>query len=412
MSVKFPDFRFLAILLIMIFLVTWSLFSLAPTWATEEPLPDLDYLSLGTVAFHPDDSTGWGTSPVTMRRAGLKSFNPEGLLCPAESPVCGRDPESPVDGTPSLLYCCPGNDSYPVFLARNVMLNRCGKMFDKEVSYNLGGCHPEGCGGDVLQKSSVRVLKKAFNLLHAYADNHYHTIIDVLPAVWRLRDLFKSHPDIPLLVSPHLGLDKILTLLQWKKGDLGEFVQISDSPVFAELVYSPHQKLCGRVGFEWKEIREHFFSVTIPTLTGTHPSLGSVKGLAILLIKRLGDNRRLENFEVLEERLVEKHGRERVRVFNGTENLEGTLEMFSSTTLLVAPHGAGLANMIFLPSNAAVLEIMPNEYQNPCYKRLAISIGLHYSNILGNGTWVTPITVELDQVVIKVNELAGSLSRG
>jgi len=411
MAVQRQHFRFLGILGIISFFVGWSLFSLAPTWATEDQLPDLDYLSVGSVAFRPNQ-TGWGTSPVTMRQSNLRAFHPDGILCSTKgSPVCGRDPESPVEGTPSLLYCCPGNDSYPVFLARNVMLNRCGRMFDKEVSYNLEGCHPEWCYSDVLHRSSVRVLKRAFNLQHVFAGNYYHTIVDVLPALWRLRDLLKSHPDIPVVSHPG-GLERILTLLQWKREDLGEVVHVDNFNVFAELVYSPHQKLCGWMGFEWKEIREHFFSVTIPTLTGTHPSLGGVKELAILLIKRLGKTRRLENFEVLEERLVEKHGRERVRVFNGTENLEGTLEMFSSTTLLVAPHGSGLANMVFLPSNAAVLEIMPGDYQNVCFEMLATSVGLQYSRILGNGTWETAISIDLDQVVTKVNDLARTISTG
>ena len=37
--------------------------------------------------------------------------------------------------------------------------------------------------------------------------------------------LFKNRPGrAPLLVSPYLALDKILTLLQWKKEDLGELV--------------------------------------------------------------------------------------------------------------------------------------------------------------------------------------------
>ncbi len=52
---------------------------------------------------------------------------------------------------------------------------------------------------------------------------------------------------------------------------------------------------------------------------------------------------------------------------------QGQLELFSSTTLLVGQHGAGLANMVWMPPGGTVVEIEPPrpEYEPPFFQNLA-----------------------------------------
>jgi capsular polysaccharide biosynthesis protein len=57
------------------------------------------------------------------------------------------------------------------------------------------------------------------------------------------------------------------------------------------------------------------------------------------------------------------------------------VEMFHSAKVLIAAHGAALANTLFMQDNTYVIEIMPPEYDNVCYTRYiqALSSGIqHY----------------------------------
>jgi hypothetical protein len=80
------------------------------------------------------------------------------------------------------------------------------------------------------------------------------------------------------------------------------------------------------------------------------------------------------------------------------------IEAFSTARLIVAPHGAALANLVFAGSGAAVIELFPAGYARPDYWKLANGVpGLGYHYLLGVGRpvrslsqfLVTDITVDL-----------------
>jgi hypothetical protein len=52
--------------------------------------------------------------------------------------------------------------------------------------------------------------------------------------------------------------------------------------------------------------------------------------------------------------------------------------MFSSAELVVGPHGAGLANALFMPRGSAVLELHHTSFRRPYYRRLAQTLALQY----------------------------------
>jgi len=57
--------------------------------------------------------------------------------------------------------------------------------------------------------------------------------------------------------------------------------------------------------------------------------------------------------------------------------------LFADAELVVAPHGAGLANIVFAPRDCGVVELLPDAYANWCFRRLAASCGLAYDCVLG-----------------------------
>ena len=58
-----------------------------------------------------------------------------------------------------------------------------------------------------------------------------------------------------------------------------------------------------------------------------------------------------------------------------------TATLFSKAGMIVAPHGAGLTNMIFSASGIPILEFMPLEKPNLCYWHLSELLGNHYTMI-------------------------------
>ena len=57
------------------------------------------------------------------------------------------------------------------------------------------------------------------------------------------------------------------------------------------------------------------------------------------------------------------------------------LEVVRGADVIVAPHGAGLANIIVARKGVKVVEIMTHDWANSCYGHLAMSLGLDYTCI-------------------------------
>ena len=60
---------------------------------------------------------------------------------------------------------------------------------------------------------------------------------------------------------------------------------------------------------------------------------------------------------------------------------------FDAAEIIVAPHGAGLANIVFCQPGTAVVELFAAEYVNPVFWRLAEVVpGVHYTYVVADGS--------------------------
>lgn len=67
-------------------------------------------------------------------------------------------------------------------------------------------------------------------------------------------------------------------------------------------------------------------------------------------------------------------------------SVEDTANLFAKASIIFAPHGAGLTNMIFSPPETRIIECMPIELPNVCY--------WHMSEMLKNPYTMIPIHVK------------------
>ena len=61
------------------------------------------------------------------------------------------------------------------------------------------------------------------------------------------------------------------------------------------------------------------------------------------------------------------------------------INAFAHAREVVAPHGAGLANLVFSPAGTRVVEFFHRAYVNPCFARLAELKNLDYHPVIPAG---------------------------
>ena len=75
---------------------------------------------------------------------------------------------------------------------------------------------------------------------------------------------------------------------------------------------------------------------------------------------------------------------------------------FRQAEVVVAPHGAGLANLLFCRPGTKVLEIFPASLLRTCYWSLAEALGLDYAYVFGeareNGSQEADIQIAPERI--------------
>lgn len=98
----------------------------------------------------------------------------------------------------------------------------------------------------------------------------------------------------------------------------------------------------------------------------------------LLLSRRDATTRRLTNEHDVEAALG-VHGFE--TIVPGSMTFAEQVAAFSSAQLVVAPHGAALANLAFAKPGTSVVELFPQASGSPCYRDIADAVGLRYARL-------------------------------
>jgi len=124
----------------------------------------------------------------------------------------------------------------------------------------------------------------------------------------------------------------------------------------------------------------------------------------IYISRRASPRRRLSNELVLEERL-QQIGFAVVQLEHLTVSKQAKL--FSAAEIIVAPHGAGLANVVFATPGACVIELFHPDNVNQLYAELAANLGLNYDRVVGDCTR----TSKTSDFVISIEDVVQTLQK-
>ena len=238
-------------------------------------------------------------------------------------------------------------------------------------------------------KRSEKMMVLAYS--HWAVDNYYHWLLEFLPRLAPVVD-----PEIPCFLSEWRNAQVIVPprLQPWMRETL-RVLGLSDGSLYestGEQLQCDRLLFCSRLGrpmntprwaIEWLRSR---FLRNPPAKTGRCKRL--------FVSRRNAAKRRLVNEQEIEA-LLQADGFETV-VLEGMPVVEQA-RLFAGAEIIVAPHGAGLANVVF-SRNAKVIEIFEPSWVWPTFCALSLDSDNDYHCLIGRAVNGVDIHIEPDEV--------------
>ena len=207
--------------------------------------------------------------------------------------------------------------------------------------------------------------------LQDWANNYFHWMTEMLPRIVAMKH---QHPSIPVVIpSNYLNYPFIVESLDILKIDV-KIVDVRQS-LKIDLLYAMPIPHVGR----FNEGLMRFFRDKMLCVTDSR-----VHPFRCIYITRGKARRRMisNEEEVLE--LLKKKGFEKV-VLEDLQ-LKNQVKLFQEARVVVASHGAGLANTMFMQKGQTVIELKSDNNRYWCYFSLARVFGLKYYYSLNKGS--------------------------
>ena len=203
-------------------------------------------------------------------------------------------------------------------------------------------------------------------------EGYYHWLIETVPRILRA-----------IKLVPGTRLVFFEDLFPFQEAQL-RLLGLSGRLVFEQNKWRPLTVVCPTPGTEsgWPELSD------LSALRSAFGSIGRAPSLAKnLLIARSGYSRSILELAELSQVIKE---------FSLTpfepelHSPEEQIQAFKNASLIVAEHGGALANLAFSEPGTVVVEIMRNDYANPCYEILSMQLGLDYRRVMASEARVHP----------------------
>jgi len=205
-------------------------------------------------------------------------------------------------------------------------------------------------------------VQQAYFLPRIGNNNYYHSLVDKLPALIAYGRMNLSCP----IVATY-RLDETERYLCKELGiNPDDIIVDTKGALIAERGFIP----------KVESMRAPFYEHC-----RTRTTIRATTGKRIYISRSRSADRPLKNENEVHNTL---EGRGFSIVHMEDHTFEEQIAIARNASIIVAPHGAGLTNMIFAESGTAVLELIPERYMTPLFKQLAIDCSHRYSTLIGN----------------------------
>ena len=279
---------------------------------------------------------------------------------------------------------------FPVHL-KNVWILQDAVFSPGEFKFYTSHTHIENLGPLQFAKRAVLCSTKAWRkipkgtwVIDEWSANYFHWMTDCLPRIW---EGLERDPQSPIILPESFR-------------SLGYVVQSLELlPVQVEYFKSRENLRIDTLILTARTAT--FPNFNPPLIQKTREILASkptqTPSKKVYVSRKLAPKRKAHN-ELEVELLLRKRGFDIIHAEQ--LSVKQQLDLMSETKLLVCLHGAALTNMLFLPSDAKVLELRNiGDSVTQCYFNLASALGLDYFYTLNKGdhrdTIMADFTIDL-----------------
>ncbi len=219
---------------------------------------------------------------------------------------------------------------------------------------------------DLLMNKSKNIIEDS--VIICPDTGYFHWLLEVLPNILHL--LKNIEDDIKIVISRNSNKYIIRALKVLFKNKFKERVISIERPIKAKTIYfASYENQSGFVRkIDRNILKECFLSNKIQEKTRK-----------IYISRTKADRRKLGN-EIEIEKMLKNIGFDVIYA----EDLDWIeqIDVFNSAEFIVAPHGAGLANIVWCQRDTKILEIFPYNKLHFCYATLALANNLKYDYII------------------------------
>lgn len=204
--------------------------------------------------------------------------------------------------------------------------------------------------------------------------NFYHWMVDCLPRLIALAALDPVHHPIDLVYTGKLASYETFFLNQFDEG-VFRLRKIEPHTLYApDVLMYTSLKTQRFAGYLREVYAEGIRDLVAPDASSAR---SSDSGRRVIISRANAEYRRLANEPALVDALASR-GFETARP--ETMSIQEQADLFRDASIIVSPHGAGLANAIYA-RDASVIELFPTALTTPHYLFLCASLGHNYTAV-------------------------------
>ncbi len=218
------------------------------------------------------------------------------------------------------------------------------------------------------------ILKGSWaTLVYSSSSAWFHWIAESLPRFKLIEDILPHLNGVLIPSSPHAQIRESALAMGLRSDQIIELTP--ESHYLPEVLFVPFYA-AGMNMAPW--VPEFLQSKLLPNIHAHQ--LDSPRRIYIsredAMVRRLVNEREITSILV-------KYGFEIIKLAD--QSFHEQVELFNNAEMIVAPHGAGLANLVFCRPNVQVLELLSTQKEMPClYYAITNTIGGHYSFLRGS----------------------------
>ena len=294
---------------------------------------------------------------------------------------------------PEHFYTTPPPYVFYVHIHRYAVVTEVGDVITANTKLVLYACSNDIKPTSPLLGNLSRIpcYDEVYLITHHRGNDVFHRMVEIVPRLALCLQFLNAHPEIRIL-APQVGgrLAELLEVIGLDKS------RLLTGPTRANIVYQPRATGCGFANVQESQTLSKLYHDYIER---TFPPQRRNK---LILIRRSG-SRKFTKQKAIEKALqraaIDYNLTYTLFIDNPTPSLANTMMTFHSAVIIVAPHGAGLSNMLFSQPGTYIVEaVCEASNVRLCFQLLGHILGHHWHGITSRGGCHRVIDVSAETV--------------